>query len=110
MTPDTTPTALVTGASRGLGRSLTDQLVRDGWRVVVDARHAADLTFDTAAVTTVAGDVADPDPRRPLARVVDELGGLDLLVNNASLLGPSPPPRLLDYPLDVLADVLTVNV
>src|SRR5436190_23462685 len=110
MTSEPTPTALVTGASRGLGRALTDQLVRDGWRVVVDARHAAELTFDSPAVTVVPGDVADAGHRRRLAQVVAELGGLDLLVNNASLLGPSPQPRLVDYPLDVLTEVLTVNV
>ena len=110
MTEQHIPTALVTGASRGLGRALTDQLVRDGWRVVVDARHAADLAFDSPSVTAVPGDVADAAHRRRLAAVVDDLGGLDLLVNNASLLGPSPQPRLVDYPLDVLSDVLTVNV
>jgi NAD(P)-dependent dehydrogenase (short-subunit alcohol dehydrogenase family) len=110
MTSEPTPTALVTGASRGLGRALTEHLVRDGWRVVVDARHADALTFDAPAVTVVPGDVADAGHRRRLAQVVADLGGLDLLVNNASLLGPSPQPRLVDYPIDVLADVLTVNV
>ncbi|HEY2192908.1 MAG TPA: SDR family NAD(P)-dependent oxidoreductase [Actinomycetospora sp.] len=110
MTEQHVPTALVTGASRGLGRALTDQLVRDGWRVVVDARHAADLTFDAPAVTAVPGDVTDPAHRRRLVEVVDGLGGLDLLVNNASLLGPSPQPELVDYPLDVLTEVLAVNV
>ncbi|MBV9832219.1 MAG: SDR family oxidoreductase [Marmoricola sp.] len=110
MTRQHLPTALVTGASRGLGRALTEQLVRDGWHVVVDARHAADLAFDSPAVTVVPGDVADPAHRRRLVQVVDDLGGLDLLVNNASLLGPSPQPRLVDYPLDVLTEVLAVNV
>ncbi len=110
MTEHHIPTAVVTGASRGLGRALTDQLVRDGWRVVVDARHAADLAFDSPSVTAVPGGVADAVHRRRLAAAVDDLGGLDLLVNNASLLGPSPQPRLVDYPLDVLSDVLTVNV
>jgi NAD(P)-dependent dehydrogenase (short-subunit alcohol dehydrogenase family) len=110
MTSQPTPTALVTGASRGLGRALTETLAHDGWRVVVDARHASGLTFDSRAVTVVPGDVADAGHRRRLAQVVADLGGLDLLVNNASLLGPSPQPRLVDYPLDVLADVLNVNV
>jgi NAD(P)-dependent dehydrogenase (short-subunit alcohol dehydrogenase family) len=110
MTSEPTPTALVTGASRGLGRALTETLAHDGWRVVVDARHASGLTFDSPAVTVVPGDVADAGHRRRLVQVVADLGGLDLLVNNASLLGPSPQPRLVDYPLDVLADVLRVNV
>jgi NAD(P)-dependent dehydrogenase (short-subunit alcohol dehydrogenase family) len=110
MTSEPTPTALVTGASRGLGRALTETLAHDGWRVVVDARHASGLTFDSPAVSVVPGDVADAGHRRRLAQVVADLGGLDLLVNNASLLGPSPQPRLVDYPLDVLADVLRVNV
>jgi NAD(P)-dependent dehydrogenase (short-subunit alcohol dehydrogenase family) len=110
MTSEPTPTALVTGASRGLGRALTETLAHDGWRVVVDARHASGLTFDSPAVSVVPGDVADAGHRRRLAQLVADLGGLDLLVNNASLLGPSPQPRLVDYPLDVLADVLRVNV
>ncbi|HEY2222862.1 SDR family oxidoreductase [Actinomycetospora sp.] len=110
MTSPPLRTAVVTGASRGLGRALTEQLTHDGWRVVVDARHPDDLTFDSARVTVVAGDVADPGHRRRLAEVVDGLGGLDLLVNNASRLGPSPQPHLTDYPLDVLTDVLAVNV
>jgi NAD(P)-dependent dehydrogenase (short-subunit alcohol dehydrogenase family) len=110
MTTPSRPTAVVTGASRGLGRALTDHLTAHGWRVVVDARHSADLTFDSAAVTVVPGDVADPAHRRRLADAVSALGGLDLLVNNASLLGPSPQPHLSDYPLDVLTEVLAVNV
>jgi NAD(P)-dependent dehydrogenase (short-subunit alcohol dehydrogenase family) len=110
MTSPSAATAVVTGASRGLGRALTEHLADDGWRVVVDARDPADLTFGSRAVTVVPGDVADPAHRRRLAEVVGDLGGLDLLVNNASLLGPSPQPRLVDYPLDVLAEVLAVNV
>jgi NAD(P)-dependent dehydrogenase (short-subunit alcohol dehydrogenase family) len=107
------PTALVTGASRGLGRALTADLAADGWRVVVDARHSeqlADAVAGLAGVTTVPGDVADPAHRTALAEAVDDLGGLDLLVLNASLLGPSPQPELADYPLDVLEQVYRVNV
>jgi NAD(P)-dependent dehydrogenase (short-subunit alcohol dehydrogenase family) len=108
-----TRVALVTGASRGLGLALTGSLVKEGWTVVVDARHPADLA---AAVTDlgdgvfgVAGDVTDPDHRRRLGVTVESLGGLDLLVNNASFLGPSPQPRLDAYPLEVFRRVYEVN-
>ncbi len=107
--------ALVTGASRGLGRALVAELVRRGWHVVVDARDAAPLASAVDelqapdAVRAVAGDVSDPAHRRELADAVDKAGGLDLLVNNASVLGPSPQPRLADYPLDVLEQVYAVN-
>ncbi|MDQ3502272.1 MAG: SDR family oxidoreductase, partial [Actinomycetota bacterium] len=109
------PVALVTGASRGLGLALTATLVDRGWRVVVDARDGARLAAAIAglstpsAVTTVCGDVSDPLHRLALADSVIGLGGLDLLVSNASVLGPSPQPRLADYPLDALASVYAVN-
>ena len=107
--------ALVTGASRGLGRALAGELVRRGWHVVVDARDAARLASAVEefqvpdAVTALAGDVSDPAHRRELADAVDKAGRLDLLVNNASVLGPSPQPRLADYPLDILEQVYAVN-
>jgi NAD(P)-dependent dehydrogenase (short-subunit alcohol dehydrogenase family) len=104
------PTAIVTGASRGLGLALTRSLSERGWRVVVDARDAGALAAATgglSGVEAVPGDVADPSHRSAL---VAAAGPLDLLVNNASLLGPSPQPSLADYPLDVLARVYEVNV
>jgi NAD(P)-dependent dehydrogenase (short-subunit alcohol dehydrogenase family) len=105
------PTAIVTGASRGLGLALTRALVERGWRVAVDARDAAalrDAWPDAPADVLVAGDVTDADHRRAL---VDAAGpAVDLLVNNASFLGPSPQPALADYPLDVLRRVYEVNV
>lgn len=109
---DQSSTALVTGASRGLGYSLTVALVERGWQVVVDARDGDRLaaTVDgLTGVVPVAGDIADPAHREQLAGAVADLGGLDLLVNNASVLGPSPQPPLATYPLDVLAQVYTVN-
>jgi len=112
--------AVVTGASRGLGLALTRSLVADGWSVIVDARSEDDLmaaTSDLAGpgnVVPIPGDVSDPGHRHRLARAVEELGGqnsgeLQLLVNNASYLGPSPQPILQDYPLDVLRQVYEVN-
>jgi NAD(P)-dependent dehydrogenase (short-subunit alcohol dehydrogenase family) len=109
--------ALITGASRGLGRALARDLAADGWALVLDARGAAplaevadELTMAGATVRAVVGDVADPAHRRALVDAARALGGLDLLVNNASVLGPSPQPALRDYALDVLADVYRVNV
>jgi NAD(P)-dependent dehydrogenase (short-subunit alcohol dehydrogenase family) len=102
---------IVTGASRGLGLALTRALVERGWRVVVDARDADELARawpDAPSDVLVAGDVADPDHRRAL---IEAAGGrIDLLVNNASALGPSPLPALADYPLDELHRVYEVNV
>jgi len=112
------PVAIITGASRGLGRALARSLAADGWNVVVDARDPAALTATVTAepfaaasgvVRAVPGDVADPAHRAALVAAASELGGVDLLVNNASVLGPSPQPSLADYPLDVLAHVYAVN-
>lgn len=108
--------ALVTGGSRGLGRALTLDLLRMGWRVVTDGRSAQALSRLRAeapnvdSLTTLSGDVADPAHRGALLDQAAELGGLDLLVNNASLLGPSPQPALADYPIDTLTEVYAVNL
>ncbi|TDE37293.1 SDR family oxidoreductase [Actinomadura sp. 6K520] len=105
-------TALITGASRGLGRALARALARDGWHLVVDARDADALSAAVreigGSVTAVAGDVTDPAHRADLVRAVD--GGLDLLVNNASTLGPTPMPRLAELPVADLADTFATNV
>ncbi len=109
-----TPNALVTGASVGLGRALTAALAERGRRVVVDARDADRLTAAVAAlprpdlVTAVPGDVTDPTHRAALARAVG--GRLDLLVLNASTLGPSPLPRLADLPPAEFERILGTNV
>src|SRR3954462_4844967 len=105
------PIGIVTGASRGLGLALARGLDERGWALVVDARDAdalAQATDGLSGVTAIAGDVADPGHRGAL---VEAAGArIDLLVNNASLLGPSPQPPLAEYPLDVLEDVYRVNV
>jgi NAD(P)-dependent dehydrogenase (short-subunit alcohol dehydrogenase family) len=104
------PTALVTGAGRGLGLALASALLSRGWSVVVDARRAGHLVAALPGVVVVPGDVTDPAHRAALAAAVDKLGRLDLLVNNASDLGPSPLPRLADVPLAAARRVLEVNV
>lgn len=108
----TVPVALVTGASRGLGLALSTALIERGWHVVIDARDPDRLAAAVAglpgAVTALAGDVADPAHRRALADTVPATG-LDLLVNNASILGPTPQSRLAELPLDALERVYAVN-
>ncbi|HYS74231.1 MAG TPA: SDR family oxidoreductase [Thermoplasmata archaeon] len=109
--------ALITGASRGLGYTLAEFLARQRWSLIVTARHerplseAADrLRAAGAIVTAVPGDVARPRDRRSIAAAVRQVGRLDLLVNNASELGASPLPPLLEHTLPALRRVFEVNV
>jgi NAD(P)-dependent dehydrogenase (short-subunit alcohol dehydrogenase family) len=107
--------ALITGASAGLGRALTRTLVDQGCHAIISARGAErlDLVRDELGsdrVTAVAGDVSDPAHRERLAEVIRERGRLDLVVNNASRLGPSPMPGLAQFPLDELIRVYETNV
>jgi NAD(P)-dependent dehydrogenase (short-subunit alcohol dehydrogenase family) len=109
------PVALITGGSLGFGRALATELDRRGWSLVVDGRRA-DLLGDLVAnltpgsVTALPGDVTDPAHRASLVSAVRSHGRLDLLVNNASNLGPSPLPRLRDYPMEQLSTVFQTNV
>ena len=103
--------AIVTGASRGLGLALTRALAERGWRIVVDARDGAALqraVVGLDGVVAVPGDVADTDHRRRLVEAAGD--SIDLLVNNASVLGPSPQPVLAEYPLEELRRVYEINV
>lgn len=108
--------ALITGASRGLGLALARQLAQQGWQLIIDARGAEALEAARAelaqwtGVEALVGDVTDPAHRLALAEAVSKHGALTALVNNASILGPSPQPSLLDYPLDVLEQVYRTNV
>jgi NAD(P)-dependent dehydrogenase (short-subunit alcohol dehydrogenase family) len=108
------PNAIITGASRGLGLALARALAAEGWSLALDARTATDLERAArelgreAQVVALPGDVADASHRRALVRAAGT--PIELVVNNASLLGPSPQPGLADYPLDVLERVHRVNV
>jgi NAD(P)-dependent dehydrogenase (short-subunit alcohol dehydrogenase family) len=110
MTDRTQPTAVITGGSRGLGRALATALAGQGWRLVIDARRTEELAAVAAGLPSalaIPGDVTDPAHRAALGDAVDSL---DLLVNNASDLGPAPLPSLASYPLDGLRRVYETDV
>ena len=108
--------ALITGASRGFGRAVAAALSREGWRLILDARGGYDLERARSALpypsnaVAIPGDVTDAAHRAALASAVAQEGRLDLLVNNASELGPSPLVPLSSHPLDELEYVYRVNV
>ncbi|HLY33707.1 MAG TPA: SDR family oxidoreductase, partial [Jatrophihabitantaceae bacterium] len=110
MTQTSQPTALITGASKGLGRALADALDGLGWQLIVDARNPGNLAAELPRAVVVQGDVTDPRHREALAAAVDTFGRLDVLVNNASDLGPSPLPNLAGFPLDELRRVYETDV
>ena len=105
------PVGIVTGASRGLGRALTRALVSRGWIIVADARDdraLAEAWEGEPNVLAIPGDVTSEAHLRALVEAAGQ--SIDLVVNNASALGPSPQPALAEYPLDVLRRVYDVNV
>jgi NAD(P)-dependent dehydrogenase (short-subunit alcohol dehydrogenase family) len=109
------PVAIVTGASRGLGKAVTAALLDRGWAVIGDARRAAELEttaaeLNSSRLTALPGDVTDASHRRTLVAAAINAGPLRLLVNNASRLGPSPQPALADYPASELWAVYQTNL
>ncbi len=109
-------TALITGASRGLGLTLAEALAQKGWRLIIDSREPKALEAARSElsrwtqVTAFAGDISDSEHRADLVEAAKRFGILDAVVNNASILGLSPQPKLVDYPLDVFEKVYQVNV
>jgi len=114
-TEQSPPVAVVTGASRGLGRALAAGLASRGWSLVLDARGAEDLSAVHAGLPggphhALAGDVTDPVHRTRLAAAADTLGGARVLVNNASTLGRSPLPSFADLDAATYVEILRVNL
>ncbi|WP_406434223.1 SDR family oxidoreductase [Streptomyces sp. NBC_00631] len=111
------PVAIITGASKGLGRALAEALAARGWDLVLDARGADVLKEAAQAVAehgtrveALPGDVTDAGHRAGLVAAARALGGVDLLVSNASALGAEPLVRLGELPLEGLRRALEVNV
>jgi NAD(P)-dependent dehydrogenase (short-subunit alcohol dehydrogenase family) len=109
-------TALITGASKGLGLALARALAKRGWNLIITARDKEQLQSarnelaQLTHVAAIAGDVTDPAHRASLAILARGHSGLDAIINNAGALGPSPQPSLMEYPLDNLENVLRTNV
>jgi NAD(P)-dependent dehydrogenase (short-subunit alcohol dehydrogenase family) len=109
------PVAIVTGASRGFGKAVTAALLDRGWAVVGDARRSHELKtvaaeLDSGRLIALPGDVTDASHREAVVAAAIKAGPLRLLVNNASLLGPSPQPAIADYPPTELWAVYQTNV
>jgi NAD(P)-dependent dehydrogenase (short-subunit alcohol dehydrogenase family) len=108
--------ALITGASRGLGLALARELAQKGWVLIIDARSKKALEevrlelAEKTKIIAIPGDITTESHRKKLVKAANALDGLEVLVNNASFLGPSPQPQLLEYPLDVLEQVYHTNV
>lgn len=112
------PAALITGASRGFGLALASELAARDWDLVVNARGSEALevaveslrTLGSGDVVALVGDVSDIHHLGELSSAASQFSDFRLLVNNASVLGPSPQPNLDVYPIDTMREVYEVNV
>lgn len=109
--------ALITGASKGLGRTIAEFLAPQNYELIITARHADELQTTAQAliqlggtIHAIAGDVVESNHRQELASTVRRIGQLNLLINNASTLGTTPMPIMTKYPPPDLATVFNINV
>lgn len=116
MNTSETRTALITGASRGLGLALATALAKEGWQLIINGRNASALLkvqnelSAFAKVEAISGDLIDEIHLLQFPERAARLGGLDLVVNNASTLGASPQPALLEYKIEDLHQIFHTNV
>ena len=100
------PTVVITGASRGIGLGLVQGYLREGYRVVANARRMSLEESDDLAI--VEGDVAEPETGERLAQVaVERFGRLDVLINNAGIFVPKP---FVDYTMADYERVMGTNL
>ncbi len=109
--------AVITGASKGLGKTLAEWLSAQNYDLIITARGAdllaqtaSELQTDNITIHTLVGDVSHADHRAEILSIVQSYGQLDLLINNASTLGSLPMPSLVEYDLDALENVFSINV
>jgi len=108
---------LVTGGSRGLGKALAKAFAAEGARVVIAARQAdalesarREIEASGGAILALAADMTQPqDIARVVAAAIERFGRIDVLINNAGTLGPTPRPSLLNIDPEALLETFHVN-
>lgn len=109
-------TALITGASRGLGLAIATALAHEGWQLLLNGRNpkallqAQNKLSALTKVEAISGDVMDEIHLIQFPQRIAQFGQIDLVINNASTIGPSPQPKLLDYPIETIHQIFHTNV